>query len=140
MTYYRYTHTNNPMSDWGHAMFTEHRDMVEGSYGEYGWLFDGDAVNINDLRDAIIETWNYDCEHGFIGDFGSICEEGYWAKVDAEEIADGFNPDNIVDSAENWDSELVMWIWERVLEPSGFMAVATWDGAIVFDAGLIERA
>src|SRR5690606_22061662 len=64
--------------------------------------------------------------------------EEYWKEIEGEEIYEQFNPKDIVDSAEAWDSDLVQWIWDRILEPRDIMAVTTRDGAVVFDDKLIK--
>lgn len=140
-TYYRFTKRNKPLSDWGHAMFATDRTKVEG-YGPHGWTFDDSkAVYVGDLKEDIINAWNEDREKGFSGYFGSGLTkqaEEYWKEIEGEEIYEQFNPKDIVNSAEAWDSDLVQWIWERILEPRGIMAVTTRDGAVVFDENQIK--
>lgn len=132
--YYRFTNSNNPMSDWGHAMFAENREAVE-HYGANEYIFDGQgAVSINDLKDLIITAWN-ECQES--EDFGSLYEK-HFMEITAEEVFDNLNPEDIVNSADGWDTELVVWFWEFIAEPSNIMAVTTWDGAIVFDENLIK--
>lgn len=127
------------MSDWGHAMLSNDRDRVE-HYGKTCYIYDGaNATHISTLYDLIVAAWQNDCENGFTGDFGGQCDENYWSSIDADEIYNSFNPNDIVDSAEAWDSELVMWIWNRILEPNNIDAVITQDGAIVFDANLLVK-
>ncbi|GAB6170526.1 hypothetical protein JCM15765_33260 [Paradesulfitobacterium aromaticivorans] len=138
--YYRYTKRDNPMSDWGHAMFCNDQERVE-NYGEYGWAFDeNNGVNIADIRDAIIEAWELDREQGFTGDFGNQVFEGSaYYDMTGEEVADSFDPEDIVDSAEAYDDTLVVWLWERILSERGIDAVITGNGAVVFDESLISR-
>lgn len=139
-TYYRFTNSVGPMSDWGHAMFTDDDQRTEG-YGNNKFIFvyDGEnAVNITKLKKDITETWQEDCQEGFYGDFGGMCDEDYWSKIDAEDIYNSFNPIDIVDTADAWDSELTTWIWERVLDPMGINAIITNNGCIVFDSNLIQ--
>ena len=137
-TYYRRTDGDSPLSDWGHAMLCDDLDNIEG-YGDNLYAFDGsDAPHIADLKDDIIEAWDYDRTHGFTGDFGSSIDEAYWQQIPGEDIYQQFNPRDIVDSAEAWDSELTQWIYDRVLDPRSIMAVLTYDGAIVFDEQLLD--
>lgn len=143
MLYYRGTRRNNPMSDWGHAMFTaDYNRAYMHNIGDYGWVLDSkDCVRFCDIRDMIIQAWTEDIEQGyFTGDFGNNPANDWYLTADiaAEEIADSFNPVDIVDSADAWDSDLTQWFWERIAEPNDIMAISTRDGAICFDASLIN--
>ena len=139
--YHRFTNRETPLSDYGHAMFAADILAVEG-YGENHFTYDGrDGVNIHDIYDDIVATWERDKELGEFGEWDKGDDNIIaWARtIPGEEIADGFIPTDIVDSAENWDIDLTQWIWERVLDPMQIMAVY-WDtGAIVFDPDLITR-
>lgn len=132
--YHRFTSKDTPMSDWGHAMFAEDRDMVAQCYGSNEYLYDGKAgIDIADLKDAITQAWEEDAETGML-------PVGY-EDLDAETAYGCFNPDDIVMSAGAWDcGEALEWFCERIAEPMGIPAVITSDGAIVFDADLICAA
>lgn len=141
MLYYRYTHRNTPMSDWGHAMFCDNdwRNAGDG----YCWTLDSALCTpITSLRDIIIETWEYDLANGFTGDFGNNPEHDFYctAGIGGEDIADSFNPEDISDTADAWDSDLTQWFWERIAEPNGIMAISTQDGAICFDKSWVKAA
>lgn len=138
--YYRFTSRNKPMSDWGHAMFSDDINEVE-NYGEYGWTYNGNGgVPIWDLRDEIIEAWEEDRKDGFYGDFGGGVSEGsFYYQMDGEEAYEQFDPDDITDCAEGYDDSMVQWLWERILAPRNIDAVITSDGAVVFDESLIGR-
>lgn len=57
----------------------------------------------------------------------------------ARQIVDEANPARIVNSAGTWDNQhLVERIWNDVLEPNGWNAVTTNDGAVVFDESLVR--
>lgn len=124
-TYYRFTN-NGPRSDWGHAMFAEDRDMVEG-YGSNEYTLDrADTVSIYDLEDAIVAAWdNEPCE-------------GY-EHLSADEAFEEFCPEDIVNSAQAYDCDMVCWLWDNVLAPKNIMAVRTQDGAVCFDENLIKE-
>lgn len=133
--YYRFTNKNTPMSDWGHAMFAEERYRVE-HYGENEyWLDKAHTVSIFDLEEEIKTAWNKCKEEEY---FGDLYDE-YYQSLSAEEVFDSFAPEDIVNSAEGYDCELVVWLWQFILEPKGIMAVRTPDGAVCFDESLIER-
>ena len=132
--YYRYTRTETPMSDWGHAMFAADKDSVDGCYGDVAWEYDGSqSVDINNLADLIASKWAEDSESGLVPD-------GYEMYA-PDEISAEFNPQDIVMSAGAWDNgELTQWFWDRIADPMGISAIITSDGAIVFDEGLIKAA
>ena len=135
MMYYRFSNSTNPMSDWGHAMFSDNADKVE-HYGAYKFVFDGvNAVAIDSLYDTIINYWT-NCQES--GNFGDMCDS-YFENLAAEDVFTAFNPADIVNSADGWDSALVGWFWEFVAEPNNIMAITTQDGAIVFDSSLIVK-
>lgn len=137
MLYYRGTSSSNPMSDWGHAMFV---DSYENSYNglDHKWVFDGSqATSISDLKEKIIIAWNQYKENGYYNSFTSD-DNDYYVTLSAEEVYNSFNPNDIVNSAEGYDSSLVAWLWEMILEPNNIYAVTTNDGAVVFDENLIN--
>lgn len=136
MMYYRYTNSDNPMSDWGHAMFVDNADS-SAHYGNNLFLYDGhEAVDIDDLKDAIKTAWDESVANGACPYDEFIDYSAY----SSDEIYDSFNIDDIVDSASGWDNgSLLSWIYEKVLEPKNIMAVITYDGAVVFDENLIKR-
>lgn len=132
--YHRFTRKSTPMSDYGHAMFAEDRDMVSQCYGDHEYLYDGsNGTSIEDLKDTIISAWGEDAEMGLL-------PIGY-GDVSAEDAYNCFNPDDIVMSAGAWDDgDALVWFWERIAEPMGISAITTSDGAIVFDESLIKVA
>lgn len=125
-TYFRFTNKNNPMSDWGHAMFADDRNMVE-FYGKNEFTLDiANTVSIYDLENAIKDAWNED-----------PCSE--YAHLSADEAFAAFCPEEIVNSAEAYDCELVCWLWNAVLAPARIMAIRTDNGAVCFDESLIAK-
>lgn|SRR5699024_7528077 len=132
MMYYRFSNSDNPMSDWGHAMFVDNEFSSEG-YGDILYTYDGtDGINIEDLHDIIINEWNRTVDNGL--------EPIGFKEIDAEDIYNEFNPEDIVMSAGAWDSELVTWFGDVILAKHNIKAIITNDGAIVFDPTLIKRA
>ena len=137
-TYYRYTRRPNPMSDWGHAMFSDTYHKVEHyGGGAYGWTLDeSETVNIWELEEAIMSAWDRCLENE---DFGQLGDDSYWInEFDRDDLMPLFDPCDIVDSAGWYDHEMVGWLWDFVLEPLGVMAIRTSDGAICFDESLIK--
>lgn len=132
MMYYRYFNSENPMSDWGHAMFVDN-EFASENYGDILYTYDGtDGVDIEDLHDIIINEWNRTVD--------KCMEPIGFEGIDAEDIYNEFNPEDIVMSAGAWDSELVTWFGDVILAKHDIKAVITNDGAIVFDPALIKRA
>ncbi len=137
--YYRFTNSENPMSDWGHAMMCDTEDSVQ-MYGENEYIYDGaNATRIEDLKDEIIAKWNECLEDEFFGNDVPYTAEEWFKTLSADEVFSALNPSDIVMSAEGYDCELVCWLWENVLEPKEIYAVLTEDGAVVFDDELLQK-
>ncbi len=139
---YRYAKPDDPMSDWGHAMFAD--DPTKYGIPEHGILDDSlysvkksDLTNISDLRDDIINQWNEDVEDGTAYNYTFTNDE---LSLSGEDIVERFDPKDIVDTAEAFDHpEFTQWLWDRVLEPRGIVGVKTKDGGIVFDPSIIQK-
>lgn len=132
--YHRYTNSNSPMSEWGHAMFSARPEPV---YGRNHYTHDGrGAVCIEELEQIVKNAWLASQESG---DWGEMYDE-YYQSLSAGEVFDSLNPQDIVSSAEGWDCDLMVWFWQFVAEPNGITAVLTNDGAIVWDPDLIDKA
>lgn len=145
-SYRGYVGKNSPVSDYGHMMFTDDPDKAYWSKNTsniqdelYSVSFD-DLVDINDLRNEIIQKINEDRENPEAGEWGRH-DFSYLDNLSAEEIADEFNPDQIVDSAGAWDDgDLVEWFWDRIGYPHDLKGVKTHDGAIAFEgSGIVKR-
>lgn len=138
MLYYRYTKNNNPMSDWGHALFVND-PYKTATYGKYCWVLDSkDCTPIDSLQELIIKTWEKDKENGFKGDFDSFADD--YCHLSGGEVFDSFNPEDIVESAEGWSCHLMVWFYERIALPNKIFAISTKDGAVCYDESLIKKA
>lgn len=125
--YARYSHSTDPMSEWGHAMFAE-GDASSG-YGPEKFTINEDAnlVYINDLKQQIEDAAE---KHDLPNGYDSV-----------KDLISAANPSNIVDSAQLWDDpDGFQWMWEHVLEPNGISGITTRDGAIVFDPKMISHS
>ena len=136
--YYRGTLTENPMSEWGHAMFAESFENAYTGQDMHNWQYDGESgIDINDMRNEIINAWNEDVESGAIWNWNfpdTVLD------FEAEDIFEMFNPRNIVDSADGYDDGTTLqWLCDRIVIPNDIRAIITYDGAVVFDAALIEK-
>lgn len=137
---YRYTNSDSPMSDWGHAMFVDSPDasIIYGRENPYRYKVDqAKLTDIGDLREEIIEKLKEQYEDGVLPN--DIQQAMDWG-ASAEEIADEFDPSDIVISAQGWDNgDFMMWFYDNIAEPNGIYGIKTSDGAIVFDEDMIER-
>lgn len=131
--YHRYTRGKSADTGPGYMMFSNDQTRVENAYGKNHHTtnefdFDKDEIaNSEDLVGEIESALNEETD--VLEDLGAT----------ASELAAEASPDDIVDSAGLWDNQdLVMKVWEKVLEPRGIKAVKTPDGLIVFDPKKIK--
>lgn len=140
MKTYRKTHTNNPMSDYGHAMFTDEFNKLSDGYGSICWQVDNtELINIESLMPQIKIAWINTCEVGYYYRDINNDIQNMIDNCTLEQILNSFNPVNIVTSADAYDSLLVCWLYEYVIEPNNIYGIKTYDGAIVFNSEIIER-
>jgi hypothetical protein len=149
--YYRYTQSeNNPMSDWGHAMFADDKERVNGTlYGGHAWEFDANAyannvADINDLKEKTKIAWQatlkkYEDNAYYYGVNGEDLTDFIEQGMNFDDVFSYLDPKNIVTTAEGYDGDLGIWFYAAVLEPNDILAVVTNDGAIVYDKELINR-
>lgn len=136
---YRGYSKSGALSAYGHAMFADDPDSISGYSGRddardrgFYTVMHSDLESIDNLKAAIAEAWDEDAENG-------MTPSGY-EDVTGEEIAEQFDPEDIVDSAGAWDNgELISWAFDRGLfdDVSG---VKTYDGAVAWDQSIIHRA
>jgi len=132
--YHRFTNSNSPMSSWGHAMLVNNESSQHYGQNHYTFTPNTDTKNILDLKSLIIAAWD-NCKED--EDFGDLMDN-YYISLDSEDVFDSFNPSDIVDSAQGWDCELMVWFWQFIAEPNGIMSIITDNGAIVWDDTLIK--
>ncbi len=127
--YYRYYTSENPMSDWGHAMFVDNEYTSE-QYGNHIFVTDGSAcVEIESLADEIEDAYDETFE----------LLPSYLQDCSFKDFLSAFNPIDIVDSAGAWDNyDMYSWFLEYIAEPYNIKGVITNDGAIILDRTLIE--
>lgn len=137
---YRYTNKDSPMSDYGHAMFVDDEYSSEG-YGRDGdYLYKVDQSRLTDistLQEEIAEKLQEQYDNGMLPrEIEEIMDSG----ASAEQLAEEFNPEDIVMSAGAWDNgDLVQWFWDNIADPNDIYGIKTNDGAIVYDENMIER-
>ena len=135
---YRFNNNkDDPMSDYGHAMFAESRESVE-HYGGIEWQVDASRYpDRESLEPKIREAIEFGKENEQLPQ--GITDPIEWYGVDS--VVDAFFPEDIVDSAEAYDNdESNSWLWEMVLEPNGFDGVKTPDGAVSYNPEDIFKA
>lgn len=119
------------MGENGCAMFADNLESIASYSGHNGQIYSVDhsrLTPVGDLTGAIATAWAND-------DFRPY---GY-DHLEAEEILATFDPANIVNCAEAYDdAKLVTWLWEQVLEARNILGVKTQDGAVVFDASIVD--
>ncbi len=142
---YRVASGGSPMSDYGHAMFADDPknwiradERLLGGNGDVYAIRHELLTDINDLKEEITEKWDEDRSEGFAN--APMILSDYLENITGEEIAEEFDPKDIVDSARAYDNdELIQWFYDRVIEPAGIAGVKTSDGAVAFDDSAIER-
>ena len=120
----------------GYAMFADRPDRIYGAYGEDLYTVNhSDLENIDNLKENIEKAWNETVENGMLPSSLEYLEE-----MDGKEIAESFDPKDIVDSADAWDNQdLTTWAFDYGIFDD-IPGVKTRDGAIVWDPEIITEA
>lgn len=120
----------------GYAMFADRPDRIYGAYGEDLYTVNhSDLENIDNLKENIEKAWNETVENGMLPSSLEYLEE-----MDGKEIAESFDPKDIVDSADAWDNQdLTTWAFDYGIFDD-IPGVKTQDGAIVWDPEIITEA
>ena len=127
MTLNRRTNKQSPMSDWGHAMFSNKSADELYHYGANLFTVDsGDLVNIENFKNTIIAK--FDNAKKFLE-----LEE-----MTPEEFYDLFNPSDIVDTAQAWDNDkFIEWFSDNIdSSANGYLLQS---GAVVFNELIIKQ-
>lgn len=138
--YYRNNHSNvTPDNDVPWSMYADDAGSVE-HYGPVGWVFDPHSMSAREILDARTQSSQRRIRAALGRDPDVVASTGQTATSLAREA----NPESIVNSAGLWDNpDLVQSIWNNLLEPGGYRAVITNDGALTFDpelARLLSKA
>jgi len=150
--YHRRTKGKNPMSDWGHSMFAKKtgfgdkkntEDVIDqlNPYGQVHHTFDPkdhDPKTIVSTQSDEFKQKAYDAIKNAIEN-DDYHLSNHYTVVDVPSLVGSLSPNDIINSADGWDNgDIVSLIWDKVLEPNGWNAVETPDGAIVFDPDMIK--
>ena len=128
----------SPISSYtGYAMFADDPNQIESGYGSDFYTVDNTLLpNISKFKERIAAAWNEDAENGMLP--FSLESYAYDQGRDGAYVADSFDPENIVDSANAWDDpDLISWAFEKGIFDD-VPGVKTSDGAIVFDGNFIQ--
>lgn len=130
--YNRFTNAGPINRGVGYAMFADGDPDRVSHYGKNHHTFDPSDLS----DDAVIDA----TDERFVSALREALEDsGDWSEDEIESLLDEAAPEDIVDSAAFWDNQdLVQLAYEKVLEPNGWVAVKTPDGAVVFDESAIR--
>lgn len=133
---YRFSSKKDPMSDWGHAMFADDRNAVSGIYGKNEFhVGKNDLADVKSIEGKIRSAWSKADLSRTMNATDARTFEG----LSADEVVDQLvHVKDIVSSAKGYDSPLVSWLYEDVIEPMGLKGIKTPDGAVVFDPSIIK--
>ena len=136
---YRFSNSNSPMSDWGHAMFSDNEGQVE-HYGKNKYTVnESELTSFEDVAPLIDKAYEDDKANDFsMMEFYGIDENIYSDKAEFLEL---FDPADITDAAAAYDNSATSaWLYDTVLEPNGIKGIRTQNGGVVYDDSIIERA
>jgi len=143
--FFRFYNSDDPMSQWGHAMFKESSSPHEaleniGHYGKNAFELEtgkGIFPEAESLKKDILKQLAYDYKKGMLPlSLENQVSEG----MKGRDFIDQFNPDDIVDSAAAYDDDDIFpWFYEKVVEPKGISGVITNDGAISWEPDTIKK-
>lgn len=139
-TYYRYSGESNGFNhNYGRAEFVDNPDS-SWVYGDYLYTVnDSDLVPIESLKENIAKALEEDYENFRLSsDMNQFVEIAFENGESFSDMAEEFDPKNIVDSASAWDNDsMVQWFYDRFGEDGEMRGISTSDGAIVFDPDII---
>ena len=117
----------------GYAMFADDPHAIANYGDKFSAVFHGDLAPIDDFKDAIARAWERDKAKYLLPP-----ELEVFSDRSGTEMADHFDPADIVDGADAWDTpELITWAFSHgIFDEVG--GVKTSDGAIVWDESLLH--
>ena len=133
LSYRGYTEDSAIPNSIGYAMFADDPHAIANYGDKFSAVFHGDLAPIDDFKDAIARAWERDKAKYLLPP-----ELEVFSDRSGAEMADHFNPADIVDGADAWDTpELITWAFSHgIFDEVG--GVKTSDGAIVWDDSLIR--
>ena len=133
LSYRGYTEDSAIPNSIGYAMFADDPHAIANYGDKFSAVFHGDLAPIDDFKDAIARAWERDKAKYLLPP-----ELEVFSDRSGAEMADHFDPADIVDGADAWDTpELITWAFSHgIFDEVG--GVKTSDGAIVWDDSLIR--
>lgn len=133
LSYRGYTEDSAIPNSIGYAMFADDPHAIANYGDKFSAVFHGDLAPIDDFKDAIARAWERDKAKYLLPP-----ELEVFSDRSGAEMADHFDPADIVDGADAWDTpELITWAFSQgIFDEVG--GVKTSDGAIVWDDSLIR--
>lgn len=136
---YRFSNSENPMSEMGHAMFADSEGNVE-HYGQNRYVVDANKLtSFDDVKPLIEKAY----DEAAADDFDSMknFDIDEYSYQDKGAFVDSFDPEDIIDNADGYDNPgMSAWLYEYVLEPNGIAGIRTQNGGVVYDESLIQNA
>ena len=136
---YRFSNSENPMSEMGHAMFADSEGNVE-HYGQNRYVVDANKLtSFDDVKPLIEKAY----DEAAADDFDSMknFDIDEYSYQDKGAFVDSFDPEDIIDNADGYDNPgMNAWLYEYVLEPNGIAGIRTQNGGVVYDESLIQNA
>ena len=133
LSYRGYTEDSAIPNSIGYAMFADDPHAIANYGDKFSAVFHGDLAPIDDFKDAIARAWERDKAKYLLPP-----ELEVFSDRSGAEMADHFDPADIVDGADAWDTpELITWAFSHgIFDEVG--GVKTSDGAIVWDDSVIR--
>ena len=133
LSYRGYTEDSAIPNSIGYAMFADDPHAIANYGDKFSAVFHGDLAPIDDFKGAIARAWERDKAKYLLPP-----ELEVFSDRSGAEMADHFDPVDIVDGADAWDTpELITWAFSHgIFDEVG--GVKTSDGAIVWDDSLIR--
>ncbi len=133
LSYRGYTEDSAIPNSIGYAMFADDPHAIANYGDKFSAVFHGDLAPIDDFKDAIARAWERDKAKYLLPP-----ELEVFSDRSGTEMADHFDPADIVDGADAWDTpELITWAFSHgIFDEVG--GVKTSDGAIVWDESLLH--
>lgn len=133
LSYRGYTEDSAIPNSIGYAMFADDPHAIANYGDKFSAVFHGDLAPIDDFKDAIARAWERDKAKYLLPPEFEVFSDRSGA-----EMANHFDPVDIVDGADAWDTpELITWAFSHgIFDEVG--GVKTSDGAIVWDESLIR--
>ena len=133
LSYRGYTEDSAIPNSIGYAMFADDPHAIANYGDKFSAVFHGDLAPIDDFKDAIARAWERDKKKYLLPP-----ELEVFSDRSGAEMADHFDPADIVDGADAWDTpELITWAFSQgIFDEVG--GVKTSDGAIVWDESLLH--